>query len=256
MIKPCKPKLGKVSKQLLDPIISTVKEKSGLLQFKNTVSVLQWFQPIQNKDIYKWIIFDLVDYYPSISEKLLTDALDWAQNFIPIDEKTKNIILHVRKTFLYYKGRAWVKRSDPEWDVTMGSFDSAEVADLVSLFLLSHIEHLPVKSGIFKDDGICLSDLSANETENVRQEICRMASVAKLRLTRRLHIISMSLSILQKGSIAHTESPTTSPSTSTHSLIIHRRSRSRCLLKSTDGSMSSTVMKQLLMFRPRCIKML
>lgn len=54
---------------------------------------------------------------------------------------------------------------DPEWDVTMGSFDSAEVADLVSLFLLSRIEHLPVKSGIFKDDGICLSDLSADETE-------------------------------------------------------------------------------------------
>ena len=67
-----------------------------------------------------------------------------------------------------------MKRNNPEWDVTMGSFDSAEVADLVSLFLLSRIEHLPVKSGIYKDDGICLSDLSADETENVRQEICRI----------------------------------------------------------------------------------
>ena len=106
LINPCKPELGKVSKQLLDPIIATVKEKSGLLQFKNTASVLQWFQPIQNKQRYKWIIFDLLEYYPSISEKLLTDALNWAQTFTPIDEKTKEIILYVRKTFLFYKGRA------------------------------------------------------------------------------------------------------------------------------------------------------
>ena len=64
------------------------------------------FQPIQNKQRYKWIIFDLLEYYPSISEKLLTDALNWAQTFTPIDEKTKEIILYVRKTFLFYKGRA------------------------------------------------------------------------------------------------------------------------------------------------------
>ena len=98
------------------------------------------------------------------TEKLLTDAIKWAENFTKIEEKTKNIILHVRKTFLYYKGRAWVKRSEPEWDVPMGSFDSAEIADLVSLFLLSLIDHLPIKAGIFKDDGICLSDLSADAT--------------------------------------------------------------------------------------------
>ena len=37
LLNPCKPELGRVSKQLLEKIVADVKEKSGLLQFKNTL---------------------------------------------------------------------------------------------------------------------------------------------------------------------------------------------------------------------------
>ena len=56
----------------------------------------------------------------------------------------------------------------------MGSYDSAECADLVGLFLLSKLQHLPIKNAIYKDDGISVSDLTPQQTENVKKEICQI----------------------------------------------------------------------------------
>ena len=43
VINPTKSELGKVSKQMLTKIISAVKTKSQLLQFKNSDSTIDWF---------------------------------------------------------------------------------------------------------------------------------------------------------------------------------------------------------------------
>ena len=48
-INPCKPELGKVSKQMLSQILSVVKVKSHLQQWKNTDSVIGWFSALENK---------------------------------------------------------------------------------------------------------------------------------------------------------------------------------------------------------------
>lgn len=56
----------------------------------------------------------------------------------------------------------------------MGAFDSAEVCDLVGLYLLTLIRHLPVWSGIYRDDALCLSDLSPSDTDDVKKQIQRI----------------------------------------------------------------------------------
>ena len=43
----------------------------------------------------------------------------------------------------------------------MGSFDSAEVTDLVGLFLLSKLQGLGVTIGLYRDDGLALSPFNS-----------------------------------------------------------------------------------------------
>ena len=52
------------------------------------------------------------------------------------------IIKHVRKP-LFHKKHTWSKRNtDSTFNVTMGSFDSAQTCELVGLFILSSLEDL------------------------------------------------------------------------------------------------------------------
>ena len=79
LINPCKPELGKVSKNILEKVRDFILEKTNLLQFKNNISVIQWFNKVTNKQNCHFIQFDICDFYPSINKKLLSDAIEWAQ---------------------------------------------------------------------------------------------------------------------------------------------------------------------------------
>ena len=57
--------------------------------------------------------------------------MNWASTFTNIEQKTKDIIFHARKTFLFYQGEPYVKKNAPDFDCPMGAHDSAEVCELV-----------------------------------------------------------------------------------------------------------------------------
>jgi len=78
LINPTKPEIGRVSKQLLDKINSMINSKLGLNQWKSTSAVLHWFNNLTTTNRHFFIVFDIVEFYPSISSKLLSDALDFA----------------------------------------------------------------------------------------------------------------------------------------------------------------------------------
>ena len=94
LINPAKSEIGKISKQHLDSINTDIPKKSGLNQWKNTASTLSWFNNIPSKADCKFLKFDIVDFYPSISEKLLTDAIEYANKFVKIDKKIIETIMH------------------------------------------------------------------------------------------------------------------------------------------------------------------
>ena len=52
----------------------------------------------------------------------------------------------------------WIKKSgDSNFDITMGSFDGAELCELVALFILYTIakEYELNTAGLYRDDGLC-----------------------------------------------------------------------------------------------------
>ena len=48
--------------------------------------------------------FDIRDFYPSITEDLLTKSLEFTQNYIEVDEHTANIIMHCHQSILFPNG--------------------------------------------------------------------------------------------------------------------------------------------------------
>ena len=128
LINPTKNELGKISKQKVEKIVKEVKEKRKLKLWKNTNSVLDWFKNIERKSRKSFINFDVVDFYPSITEELLTRALDFAGKHTTITEEDRQIILHTKRPLLYNNNIPWTKKSS-DFDVAMGSFDGAEVCE-------------------------------------------------------------------------------------------------------------------------------
>eukprot|EP00117_Sycon_ciliatum_P012654 scpid49977/ scgid13641/ len=75
LINPAKPDMGRLSKGILDKVIRSIVERQNMNLWKNTAAVLKWFQAIPNKQSHSFICFDVVDFYPSITEPLLRSAL-------------------------------------------------------------------------------------------------------------------------------------------------------------------------------------
>ena len=154
LLNPTNSEIGKVSKKFLEKIVSTVREKTKFNQWKNSSSVIDWFKNLEDKKKLKFIQFDICEFYASISEKLLLEALEFAESFMDISDEEKDIILQAKRNLLFDKNIPWVKKGSSDFDVAMGSFDSAETCDLVGLYLLSKLQHLKVNLGLYRDDGL------------------------------------------------------------------------------------------------------
>ena len=156
LINPAKSELGKVSKSILDNISSHIRNQTKVNQWRNSTDAISWFQSIQDKHRKSFISFDIVDFYPSISEQLLDRSIAWAKQFTKITENDITVIKHTRKSLLFHQHRIWSKRNtENTFDVTMGSHDGAEVCELVGIFILNSLqERFGNNIGLYRDDGL------------------------------------------------------------------------------------------------------
>ena len=183
LINPTKSEIGKVSKGILDRINSNITNTRNFNQWKNTASVINWFKSSQNHQRSSLICFDIENFYPSISQDLLNKALDFASNYDNITADERNIIIHAKSSILIHKNQPWQKKGNTTFDVTMGSFDGAETCELVGSFLLSQLQHLNINVGLYRDDGLAITNASPRDTENTKKEICRIFNNNGLRIT-------------------------------------------------------------------------
>ena len=186
LISPTKAELGRVSKKMLERIINVVRETTQLNLWKSTGEVIEWFKKIPNKNKQAFICFDIVEFYPSISEKLLNQALDYASTYTTISETEREIITHAKKTLLVSGKNTWAKKEAENrmFDVTMGSFDGAETCELVVLYMLSKLQHeYGDGMGLYRDDGLAVSNQSPREIENIKKGICKIFKDSGLRVT-------------------------------------------------------------------------
>ena len=137
-------------------------------------TVIKWFENLQNKQKRRFIKFDIADFYPSITEHLLERSIEYAKSFATIERKTIEAITLARKSLLFSKHEIWVKKDNPSFDVTMGSFDGAEICEIVGLYLLSRLSNLLGKEnvGLYRDDGLAaINSCSGPVLDRTRKNI-------------------------------------------------------------------------------------
>ena len=151
-----------------------MRQKLNSNQWRNTQQVISWFGNINDKDRHSFISFDIVDFYPSISEKLLNEALAWASDLATITENDISIIKHARKSLLFGNGKLRTKKPGSNSFFTMGSFDGAEICELVGLFILNNLGKKFGKENIvlYRDDGLAIiKSKSARLLDKTRKEL-------------------------------------------------------------------------------------
>ena len=79
------------------------------------------------------MIFDITEFYSSISKKLLDDSINFAQQHKQIKREDFNIIQQTRKSLLYKTDIPWQKKNTNLLNVKMESYQGARTWELFSL---------------------------------------------------------------------------------------------------------------------------
>ena len=97
----------------------------------NSDSVISWFSDLPDKQRLKFLSFDVVSMYPSISENLLKNALQWASQLTKISDQDMETIMCCKTSLLYdYNKNVWKKKGTQDFDITMGAYDGGECCDI------------------------------------------------------------------------------------------------------------------------------
>ena len=172
LINPAKNEVGRISKVILDRINTDLKAKLKVNQWKSNKDVIKWFSGIKNKNAHTFTVFDIKDFYPSIKESLLKEAIEFAKLHTKVDQKDLKVILHARKSLLFNADNTWIKKEGGLFDVTMGAYDGAEICELVGTYLLHLIGEKYKNVGLYRDDGLAVfKNMSGPESERVKKDI-------------------------------------------------------------------------------------
>ena len=197
LINPAKNELRLVSKKHLEKIIGYVANTIKVSQWRNTTTVIDWFKFLPPKDKSRFIKFDIIELYPSISEGLLNRSISFARFVTTISNSVINIIHHPRKSLLFDKTSAWVKKGNNSlFDVTMGSYDGAEICELVGLYLLSPLSTVIDKSnvGLYRDDGLAaINNANGPKLDRIRKDIIALFKEEGLSITTETNLIETDL---------------------------------------------------------------
>ena len=154
--------LGRVSKRILDKVNHNCRVASRVNQWRSTQVVLQWFSDVHSANPTKkakFLQFDICEFYPSITEELLRNSLDFAKTHIPIDQEDEELIMACRKSVLFSNDKVWTKKSN-DFDVPMGAQDGAEIVELTGIYLLKEVDKFLTThgekshAGLYRDDGL------------------------------------------------------------------------------------------------------
>lgn len=185
VINPAKNWIGVISKSILDRVNRILRSTTQCNSWLSTGAAINWFKSIPNKQAKSFIKFDIVSFYPSITEDLLLSAVSWARTITSLSEEEYSVIRHCRRNFLFFQNETWVKRDNADFDVGMGAPDSAEISELCGLYLLFKMEKLIPKEqlGLYRDDGLAVVELPGPEIERLRKRIISLFSEHKLKIT-------------------------------------------------------------------------
>ena len=139
-----------------------------------------WFNNIKSKNNCAFTQFDIVEFYPSISEDLLMKSLNYTKTLTTVTDEEINIIMHTRKSLLFNNEEPWVKKNGNDL------FDGEEICELVGLFILQTLgqKYSPIDLGLYRDDGLALFHRTTDkEMDNIRKDFIKIFKELDLRIT-------------------------------------------------------------------------
>ena len=71
----------------------------------------KWFNKIENKSTKIFIKLHIVDFYPSITKQIVTNATNFVKTYTNISNEEVNVIIHACKLVLSHKTKLWSKSS-------------------------------------------------------------------------------------------------------------------------------------------------
>ena len=82
----------------------------------------------------------MVELYPSITQKLLDNAVSYTQTLTAIHDDIIRLVKQAGKSLIFTEGIIWMKKGgDALFGVTMESHDGTEVCEVVGIYLLGKL---------------------------------------------------------------------------------------------------------------------
>ena len=174
LINPAKNEIERSSKSILDKINICLCKKLKLNKWKSTTYVVNCFEKIDEKHLHTFTINDIKDFYPSIKETLLKNALQFDAKNLDINRNDFEVIFHARKSLLFHPNQSWIKRDSHTFDVTMGLYGGPEICELVGIFMLSVLskKYSSNDIGLYSVDALsAYRNISGKQAEKHKQII-------------------------------------------------------------------------------------
>ena len=103
-------------------------------------------------------MFDIKDFYSSITQDLLNKAINFAREYIYISKCDTDVIYHARKSLLFDSSYNWIKKQGGLLDESMGVYDGAEVRKFMGTYMCNLLSKKYNKNdfGFYRDDGLAV----------------------------------------------------------------------------------------------------
>ena len=160
--------------------VLSIKNKTRSNQWINTSQVIDWFKNLENKSSLAFLKFDIVAFYPSITPKKFNIAVSWSKQNHNFTEQQLEIISNCKSHF-FLERSPWIKKCNENFDVTMGAYDGAEVAEFVGSNILNKLEKIiPQENiGLYQDDGCVLLRCTRIMTAEIEKNSKKIFSIFK-----------------------------------------------------------------------------
>ena len=152
---------------------------------------------ILNKIKAPFIKFDIVQFFCSITEKLLENVVSYAQTLTTIPDYIIKLIIRTKKSFFSAEGNIWMEKVESAlFDVTIGSHDGAEVCELVVIYLLGKLSSIIYEKniGLYRGDRLyVIENANGSQLDGLRKGVFAIFHNVGLKITIDTNVITMDL---------------------------------------------------------------
>ena len=128
-------------------------------------------------------------------------AIIHAKSFVTIIKEEVNTVIHSQNSLFFNNTSLWIKREDdPDFDVTMSSFDGADICEPVDVYILKVFgqKYGKERVGLYRDDIlVSFETVSGRQAEKINKDVIKIfkeefntniASETKLKIINFLYI--------------------------------------------------------------------